>query len=109
MLYMQVTTYQLIPESNVTCWKKQCGSSYQSSQESANSERWEDTLGEILGGIEARGRQRGIGYGAPWKEYLPESPHLAKQRRRSRKESDLEFKEMVQDTTTCALLARGLA
>jgi hypothetical protein len=56
--------------------KKQCGSSYQSSQESADSKRWEDTLGEILGGIEARGRLRGIGYGAPSKEYLPESPSL---------------------------------
>jgi hypothetical protein len=57
----------------------------------------EDTLGEILGGTEAPGRLRGIGYGDPWKEYLPESLQLAKQRRRSRKESDLEFKEMVQD------------
>jgi hypothetical protein len=51
---------------------------------------------------------RGIGYGAPWKEYLPESPQLAKQRK-SRKESDLEFKEMVQDAVTRALLARGMA
>jgi hypothetical protein len=88
--------------------KKQCGSSYQSSQESADSERWEDTLGEILGGIEARGRLRGIRYGDTWKEYLLESLQLAKQRRRSRKESDLEFKDMVQDEVTRALLARGL-
>jgi hypothetical protein len=75
--------------------KKQCGSSYQRSQESADSERWEDTLGEILGGTEARGQLRGIRYGDPWKEYLLESPQLAKQRRRSRKDSDLEFEEMV--------------
>jgi hypothetical protein len=50
---------------------------------------------------------RGIGYGAPWKEYLPKSPQLAKQRK-SRKENDLEFKEMVQDAVTRALLARGM-
>jgi hypothetical protein len=66
------------------------------------------SIGEIVGRTEARGRLRAIVYGAPWKEYLPGSPQLAKQRRRSRKESDLEFKEMVQDAVTCALLARGL-
>jgi hypothetical protein len=83
--------YILNSESKVTCRKKS-GYSYRSSQESADSERWEDNLGEILGGTEACGRPRGISYGAPWKEYLPESPQLAKLRRRSKKESDLEFK-----------------
>jgi hypothetical protein len=47
--------------------EKLCGSSYQSCQESVDNERWEDTLGEILGRMEDRGRLRGIGYGAPWK------------------------------------------
>jgi hypothetical protein len=54
MLYiyaLHACYYILNPESNVTCRKKKlCGSSYQSSQELVDSERWEDTLREILGG-----------------------------------------------------------
>lgn len=80
----------------------------QSSQESVDSERWEDPLGQILGGPECRGRLRGLGYGAPWKECFPESPELAKQRRRSRKESITYFRDVVQDVVARALQERGL-
>jgi hypothetical protein len=57
-----------------------------SSRDSASSQRWEDPLSLALGKEETRGRLTGIGYGAPWKTYLPKSPKLARIRQRSRKE-----------------------
>ena len=59
--------------------------SCQNSVDSTDIQRWEDPLSVALGKDETRGRLRGVGYGAQWKTYLPESPEDAKIRRKSRK------------------------
>ena len=83
--------------------------SCQNSLDSADSQRWEDPLSVALGRKETRGRLRGVGYGAQWKTYLPESPELAKIRRKSRKEEiKLDFVKNVEEQVAIALQRMGL-
>jgi hypothetical protein len=69
----------------------------QSSLDSVDCERWEDPLGKALGGVEHRGRVRGIGNGAHWKVFFPEDKEVASQRRRFRSAARLqvEFDQRV--------------
>jgi hypothetical protein len=69
----------------------------QASQDSVDCERWEDPLGKALGGVEHRGRVRGVGNGAPWKVFLPEDKEVGRQRRRARSTSrmHIEFNQRV--------------
>jgi hypothetical protein len=69
----------------------------QASQDSVDCERWEDPLGKALGGVEHRGRVRGVGNGSPWKVFLPEDKEIGRQRRRARSTArmHIEFNQRV--------------
>lgn len=68
-----------------------------SPRESMHSERWQDPLGVALGRTETRGRLRGIGYGAKWKEHLPEFPEPAKMMRCKKQKSKHAIDAKVED------------
>ena len=61
-----------------------------------------------LGRTETRGRVRGIGYGAALKDYLPDSPELAKMRRCSKESSKHAFSEEVEEAAPCKSVGGGL-
>src|SRR4051812_19237474 len=69
----------------------------QSSLDSVDCERWEDPLRKALGGVEHRGRVRGVGIGAPWKVLLPEDKEVTRERRRARSTArqQVEFDQRV--------------
>ena len=68
-----------------------------SPQESMHSERWQDPLGVALGQTKTHGRLRGIGYGAKWKEHLPEFPEPAKMMRCKKEKSKHAIDAKVED------------
>lgn len=75
----------------------------ESSQDSVQSERWEDHLSKALGTREKTGRVRGIGSGAIWDEVFPQDRAAARQRRRGRQTSLME--EMIRAAQEAGKLA----
>lgn len=62
----------------------------ESSQDSVDSDRWQDPINKALGKPETRGRVMGVGYGARWADYCPQTREVARERRKAKQDKEFD-------------------